>query len=96
MQGYDVVLGADVCYSLKALPALFSVASQLLCKKPTSRFLLGYVSRAYSIDKQLLIEAEKAGLIMEEVVDTRADVGGSLQGLIYSIKHADCSKHAAI
>ena len=45
VQGFDVVLGADVCYSLKALPALFSVASQLLSKKPTSRFLLGYVSR---------------------------------------------------
>ena len=45
VQGFDVVLGAVVCYSLTALPALFSVASQLLSKKPTSRFLLGYVSR---------------------------------------------------
>jgi len=45
LQGFDVVLGADVCYSLKALPALFGVASQLLGRTPDCKFLLGYVSR---------------------------------------------------
>lgn len=45
LQGYDVILGADVCYSLNALPALFAVAARLLSCRPASRFLLGYVSR---------------------------------------------------
>lgn len=45
LQGYDVILGADVCYSLNALPALFAVAARLLNCRPSARFLLGYVSR---------------------------------------------------
>lgn len=45
VQGYDILLGADVCYSLKALPNLFKAASQLLTHKKGSKFLLGYVSR---------------------------------------------------
>lgn len=45
LQGYDVILGADVCYSLNALPALFGVAARLLSCKSGSKFLLGYVSR---------------------------------------------------
>ncbi len=45
MQGFDLVLGSDVAYSLKALPSLFKAASLLLSKQPHSVFLLGYVSR---------------------------------------------------
>ncbi len=112
LQGFDIVLGADVCYSLKALPALFGVASQLLGDRPGCKFLLGYVSRyaqylldaldvihestcvhlaivhlcrAYSIDKQILIQAQVAGFAIQEVPDTRRDLGGSLEGVVYSL-----------
>jgi hypothetical protein len=44
-QGYDLVLGADVCYSVKALPALFTAAAGLLARRPGAEFWLGYVSR---------------------------------------------------
>ena len=44
-QGFDVLLGSDVAFSLKALPALFEAAAKLLSKTPDSVFLLGYVSR---------------------------------------------------
>lgn len=39
------MLGSDVCYSEKALPALFATASGLLARRPAAEFLLGYVSR---------------------------------------------------
>ena len=45
MQGFELLLGSDVAYSLKALPSLFKAASLLLSKQPHSVFLLGYVSR---------------------------------------------------
>ena len=45
MQGFGLLLGADVAYSLKALPSLFRTASLLLSKQPGAVFLLGYVSR---------------------------------------------------
>ena len=112
LQGFDIVLGADVCYSLKALPALFGVASQILGRRPGCKFLLGYVSRyarylldaldivhestcvhlaillfcrAYSIDKQILIQAQVAGFSIQEVPNTQRDLGGSLEGVVYSL-----------
>ena len=44
-QGYDLVLGSDVCYSVRALPALFAAAARLLARRPGADFWLGYVSR---------------------------------------------------
>lgn len=44
-QGFDLVLGSDVCYSEKALPALFATAAGLLARRPAAEFWLGYVSR---------------------------------------------------
>ena len=44
-QGYGLVLGSDVCYSVKALPALFAAAARLLARRPGAEFWLGYVSR---------------------------------------------------
>ena len=41
-----MLLGSDVAYSLKALPSLFRTAAALLSKRPTSVFMLGYVSRS--------------------------------------------------
>lgn len=84
-QGYDTILGADVCYSLNALPALFGVAARLLHSGPGCRFLLGHVSRAYSIDRQLIVEAQAAGFAIREETGTRQQVGGSLEGVVYSL-----------
>ena len=42
-----MLLGSDVAYSLKALPSLFKTVAALLSKRPTSVFILGYVSRSY-------------------------------------------------
>ena len=41
-----MLLGSDVAYSLKALPSLFKTVAALLSKRPTSVFILGYVSRS--------------------------------------------------
>ena len=45
MQGYGLVLGSDVCYSVRALPALFAAAARLLARRLGAEFWLGYVSR---------------------------------------------------
>lgn len=39
--GFELVLGADVCYGQQALPALFSCAAALLARTPSAAFLLG-------------------------------------------------------
>ncbi|KAK9818927.1 hypothetical protein WJX74_001925 [Apatococcus lobatus] len=82
-QGYDLVLGADVCYSLSALSSLFSTAAQLLSKGSASAFLLGYVSRASNIDRALAGKAAEASLTMVEVPDSTLQLCGSWQGCIY-------------
>lgn len=122
MQGFDIVLGADVCYSLKALPVLLGAAAQLLSPKSGSIFLLGYVSRychvlllclwvhwcalhahavhaaswlilacgscrAFSMDKQLLVEAERVGFDVEELLDQWQQLPGSLKGMVYALTH---------
>ena len=43
------------------------------------------MSRALSIDKQLILEAQAAGFVIHEIADTRRDVGGSLQGVVYNL-----------
>lgn len=128
--GFELVLGADVCYGQQALPALFSCAAALLARTSTAVFLLGerscsldstsewplsavqstcqqadaylqhdstafpntwrmdflaagYVSRAKLIDRLLMVEAERAGLSVQELPGTRTLMDGSLEGVIY-------------
>ena len=50
-----MLLGSDVAYSLKALPSLFKTVAALLSKRPTSVFMLGYVSRSYTVSSLVLI-----------------------------------------
>lgn len=45
MQGFELVLGADICYGLKALPFIFGTYAALLSPSPRALGLLGYVSR---------------------------------------------------
>ncbi|CAL5220955.1 g3059 [Coccomyxa viridis] len=87
-QGFDVLLGSDVAYSLKALPHLFKVAASLLSKRPSSVFILGYVSRAASIDRGIFLEAAAAGLRTREVDGTRKAVPGGLEGAVYEVRWA--------
>lgn len=49
--------------------------------------------RAYSIDRQLMLEAKTAGFEMEEQVGTRQQVGGSLEGVVYSLTNAKTQVH---
>lgn len=44
-QGFDLVLGADICYGLRALPFIFRAYKILLASTPDALGLLGYVSR---------------------------------------------------
>ena len=97
-RGFDLLLGADVTYSLSALPALFSTAATLLRreeeeeeeeekeekeqKKPVPTFLLGYVSRSGALDIAVPREAEKAGFDVEVVEGTRRRLPGGQEGWI--------------
>ena len=44
--------------------------------------------RAYSIDRQLVVDAKAAGFAIEEEMGTRQPVGGSLEGVVYSLTTA--------
>ena len=44
-QGFNLILGADICYSIRALPYIFRALSILLARTEKSEGLLGYVSR---------------------------------------------------
>lgn len=48
LQGFDLMLGADICYSIKALPFIFRALGRLLARRKDSLGLLGYVSRCVS------------------------------------------------
>ena len=96
MNGFDLLLGADVTYSHSALPALFSTAAMLLRereededegerkkeKPPVPTFLLGYVSRSLALDRAVPREAEKAGFEVEVVAGTRRRLPGGQEGWI--------------
>ena len=59
--GFPLVLGADVTYSLAAVPALFATAAALAVKNGPSVFYLGYVSRSAALDRAVPSAAAGAG-----------------------------------
>ncbi|XP_010673784.1 uncharacterized protein LOC104890111 [Beta vulgaris subsp. vulgaris] len=85
-EGFDLVLGADICFQQSSIPLLFDTVKQLLevRGKGRCRFILGYVSRAKVMDQMVLNEALVHGLSMKEVDGTRSMVG-NLEGVIYEI-----------
>lgn len=85
-QGFDLILGADICFQQSSIPLLFRTAQQLLQirGKGKCRFILGYVSRAKVMDAMVLSEAHRHGLSTKEVAGTRSVVG-NLEGVIYEI-----------
>lgn len=65
---------------------MFSAAAALLARTPEALFLLGYVSRAASIDRALAVNAERVGLQIQEISGTRQTVAGGLEGWVCSVR----------
>ncbi|BBM99218.1 hypothetical protein MPTK1_1g19660 [Marchantia polymorpha subsp. ruderalis] len=86
-QGFDLVMGADICYQRSYVPLLFRTIRRLLNQqKPGSAALLGYVSRWRSMDTAVCVEAAKLDLDIKEVPGTRKPVvSGVYEGWIYEI-----------
>ena len=63
---------------------VFSAAAALMAHTEAALFLLGYVSRAAVIDASLSDAARECGFELVEVPDTRAAVGGGLEGWVYT------------
>lgn len=85
-KGYDLLLGADVCYDANAVPALLAAASRLLLRTADSVFYLGYVSRWTMIDAQVLTESKACGFVLEEVPGTRQTVAGGMDAWVYKLR----------
>ncbi|XP_022943521.1 protein N-lysine methyltransferase METTL21A [Cucurbita moschata] len=84
--GFDLILGADICFQQSSVPLLFETAERLLQVRGRGKckFILAYVSRAKIMDALILDEASRHGMQMTEVAGTRSVVG-NLQGVIYEI-----------
>jgi threonine dehydrogenase-like Zn-dependent dehydrogenase len=78
--GWPLVIGADVAYSVAALPGLCGTVSALVATNGVA--LIGYVSRSGLLDRGLPLAAREAGLTAAEVPGTRRCVGGGLEGWI--------------
>ncbi|XP_051142992.1 protein-lysine N-methyltransferase EFM3 isoform X1 [Andrographis paniculata] len=85
-EGFDLVLGADICFQQSSIPLLFNTVGKLLrrsqCK--TCKFILAYVSRAKVMDNLVVSEASQQGLHINEVAGTRTVVK-NLGGVIYEV-----------
>ncbi|MCO5590810.1 hypothetical protein L7F22_044785, partial [Adiantum nelumboides] len=87
-EGFDLILGADICYQQDSLSPLFKTVKSLLSHKSCSskQFILSYVSRARSIDAALLKEAKKHELEVGEIAGTRASIlNGVMEGTLFRV-----------
>ncbi|XP_026427085.1 protein N-lysine methyltransferase METTL21A-like isoform X2 [Papaver somniferum] len=84
--GFDLVLGADICFQQSSIPPLFNTVEKLLQLrgKDNCKFILGYVSRAKTMDAMVIEEAVKHGMLVNEVIGTRSVVR-NYEGVIYEI-----------
>ncbi|XP_058078417.1 uncharacterized protein LOC131226740 isoform X5 [Magnolia sinica] len=83
--GFDLVLGADICFQQSSIPPLFDTVEQLLrFRKGSCKFILGYVSRAKIMDTMVVDEATRHGMQISEVHGTRSVVG-NLEGVIFEV-----------
>ena len=80
--GFGLILGADVTYSLAAVPALFATATALA--SPAAVFYLGYVSRSAALDRAVPAAAADAGWgVGQEVEGTRRTMPcGTMEGWV--------------
>lgn len=83
--GFDLVLGADICFQQSSIPPLFDTVEQLLhLRRGQCKFILAYVSRAKQMDSILVDEAIRHGMKINEVNGTRSVVS-NLEGVIFEI-----------
>ncbi|XP_078171172.1 putative methyltransferase family protein isoform X2 [Carex rostrata] len=83
--GFDLVLGADICFQQSSIPHLFVTVQQLLqIKGRGCKFILAYVSRAKMMDTMVVNEAVQQGMRINEVEGTRTTVS-NLEGVIFEI-----------
>ncbi|XP_030456278.1 uncharacterized protein LOC115677282 isoform X2 [Syzygium oleosum] len=84
--GFDLILGADICFQQASIPLLFETVKLLLQKRGKGRckFILAYVSRAKMMDSMVINEATGHGMKIAEVPGTRSVVG-NLEGTIYEV-----------
>ncbi|KAL3718544.1 hypothetical protein ACJRO7_003641 [Eucalyptus globulus] len=84
--GFDLVLGADICFQQGSVPLLFETVRLLLQIRGKGRckFILAYVSRAKMMDSMVINEATRHGMKIAEVPGTRSVVG-NLEGTIYEV-----------
>ncbi|XP_010557462.1 PREDICTED: protein N-lysine methyltransferase METTL21A [Tarenaya hassleriana] len=84
--GFDLILGADICFQQSSIPPLFDTVEQLLRTRGhgNCKFILAYVSRAKLMDSLIVEEANRHKLRMSEVSETRCVVG-NLEGVIFEI-----------
>lgn len=84
--GFDLVLGADICFQQSNIPLLFDTVEQLLRDRGEGRckFILGYISRTKVMDVMVPKEAIQHGLNIKEIAGTRTVIA-DLEGVIYEI-----------
>lgn len=85
-EGFDLVLGADICFQQANIPLLFGTVEQLFRDRDQSKckFILGYVSRTKVIDAMVINEAIRHGLQINEVSGTRRNIKNH-EGVIFEI-----------
>ncbi|XP_020571761.1 protein N-lysine methyltransferase METTL21A isoform X1 [Phalaenopsis equestris] len=84
-KGFDLILGADICFQQSSVPLLFRTVEVLLRSRAGDcKFILAYVSRAKIMDDMVINEAVKLGMEVNEVRGTRCIIS-NLEGVIYEI-----------
>lgn len=85
-EGFDLVLGADICFQQANVPLLFDTVERLLRDRDQKKckFILAYVSRAKVMDAMVINEAIRHGLQINEVSGTRRIIK-NLEGVIFEI-----------
>lgn len=79
------MLGADICYSIKALPFIFQSIKTLLKKGTDSRGLLGYVSRLVTIRRHVHLLA----FVQESMYICSAVSSSNLAFRMVDVAHED-------
>lgn len=85
-RGFDLILGADICFQQSSITSLFDTVETLLRvrKEGKCKFILAYVSRAKTMDSLVISEATQRKMQINELVGTRSFVG-NLEGVIYEV-----------
>lgn len=85
-EGFDLILGADICFQQSSIPLLFDTVANILrvSHRGKCKFILAYVSRAKVMDALVISEAIRHGLQVSEVAGTRTIVK-NLEGVIFEI-----------